>query len=65
MIVYLDLTEEEFKRYRRKYPVLKDVFNNKPSQYFFETANPYIGAGVGLQIGLPEELEPYAITDDS
>lgn len=57
MIIRLDLTETEYQRYKRKYPVLK----NKDG-YYFETKNPYISNG--LNIGLPEELEPYVIRDE-
>lgn len=64
MIIYLDLTETEYKRFKLKYPVLKDVFNDKPSQYYFETKNPYISTNFGLSIGLPEELDAYVISDD-
>ena len=63
MVIYLDLTEVEFKRYKRKYPILKDIYDNKPSQYYFETGNPYISNGMGLCIGLPEELEVYVIKE--
>ena len=59
MIIYLDLTEEEYKRYKRKYPVLKD----ENGMYFFETKNPYVSNGIGLCIGLPEELEVYEIKE--
>jgi hypothetical protein len=61
MIIYLDLTEEEFQRYKRKYPVLKSVSNDTPPRYFFETQNPYIE--FGLKVGLPEELEIYVIKE--
>jgi hypothetical protein len=64
MIVFLDLTEVEFQRYKRKYPILKSISNHKPSQYYFETQNPYISNGFGLCIGLPPELEDYVIYDD-
>ena len=65
MIIYLDLTETEYRRFKLKYPVLKDTRNDNPSLYYFETKNPYICNGVGLCIGLPEELDPYIISDDS
>lgn len=65
MIIYLDLTETEYQRYKRKYPVLKNINANKPSQYYFETKNPYICGGVGLSIGLPDELDDYVINDDN
>ena len=60
MIIRLDLTETEYNRYKRKYPVLKD-----DEGYYFETKNPYISNGFGLCIGLPKELEPYVIYEDS
>jgi hypothetical protein len=61
MVIYLDLTEVEYLRYKRKYPVLKCISNDTPSQYYFETRNPYVSNGIGLCIGLPEELEVYVI----
>lgn len=60
MIIRLDLTLLEYMRYKKKYPVLKDE-----DGYYFETQNPYISNGFGLCIGLPDELEPYVISDDS
>lgn len=60
MKILLDFTEPEYMRYKKKYPVLKDE-----DGYYFETQNPYISNGFGLCIGLPPELEPYVIYDDS
>ena len=60
MKISLDLTETEYNRYKRKYPVLKNE-----DGYYFETKNPYISNGFGLCIGLPQELEPYVIYEDS
>lgn len=60
MKISLDLTETEYNRYKRKYPVLKNE-----DGYYFETQNPYISNGFGLCIGLPQELEPYVIYEDS
>jgi hypothetical protein len=57
MRIDLDLTEAEFKRYKRKYPVLKD----ENGVYYFETQNPYLE--YGLKVGLPEELEVYVIKE--
>lgn len=65
MIVYLDLTETEYRRFKQKYPVLKDTSSDTPSEYYFETKNPYVSNGFGLCIGLPEELDPYVIYEDS
>jgi hypothetical protein len=56
----LDLTEPEYMRFKKRYPVLKDN-----EGYYFETANPYIDNGFGLRIGLPDELEEYVIYEDS
>lgn len=60
MKILLDLTYPEYMRFKKKYPVLKDK-----DEYYFETQNPYISNGFGLCIGLPDELEPYVISDDS
>ena len=60
MLIRLDLTETEYNRYKRKFPVLKD-----DEGYYFETKNPYISNGFGLCIGLPQELEEYIIYEDS
>lgn len=65
MIIYLDLTEPEYRRFKLKYPVLKDTRPDNPSLYYFETQNPYICNRVGLCIGLPEELDPYIISNDN
>jgi hypothetical protein len=65
MKVSLDLTEVEFQRYKQKYPIKKNISNDTPSQYYFETTNPYINNGFGLCIGLPAELEEYVIYEDS
>jgi hypothetical protein len=59
MIIYLDLTETEYVKYKRKYPVLKD----ENGLYYFVSKNPYISNGIGLCIGLPEELEVYVIKE--
>ena len=61
MVIRLDLTEPEYMRFKRKFPVLKD----KDGTYYFETKNPYVSNGFGLSIGLPPELEPYVINEDS
>jgi hypothetical protein len=58
MRIDLDLTEEEFQRYKRKYPILKD---ENGAGYYFETQNPYIE--FGIKVGLPEELEVYVIKE--
>jgi transketolase C-terminal domain/subunit len=58
MRIILDLTEPEYLRFKRKYPVLKDE-----DGYYFETQNPYLE--YGLKVGLPEELKEYAIDEDS
>lgn len=60
MKILLDFTEPEYMRYKKKYPVFKDE-----DGYYFETQNPYISNGFGLCIGLPPELEPYVIYDES
>lgn len=60
MRINLDLTEPEYMRFKRKYPVLKDK-----EGYYFETQKPYLGLGVGLCIGLPDELDAYVINDDN
>ena len=57
MRIDLDLTEAEFQRYKKKYPVLKD----ENGAYYFETQNPYLE--YGLKVGLPEELEVYVIKE--
>jgi hypothetical protein len=57
MRIELDLTEVEYIKYKKKYPVLKDL----NGVYYFETQNPYIE--YGLKVGLPEELEVYAIKE--
>jgi hypothetical protein len=57
MRIELDLTEVEYIKYKRKYPVLKDL----NGVYYFETLNPYIE--YGLKVGLPEELEVYVIKE--
>jgi hypothetical protein len=59
MIIYLDLTETEYVKYKRKYPVLKD----ENGLYYFETQNPYISKGIGLCVGLPAELYIYEIKE--
>ena len=59
MRVNLDLTEPEYMRYKRRYPVLKDK-----DGYYFLTHNPYIDNGFGLRVGLPDELEEYVIYED-
>ena len=61
MVIYLDLTLPEYMRFKKKYPVLKD----EDGAYYFETKNPCISNGFGLSIGLPPELEPYVINEDS
>jgi hypothetical protein len=57
MRIELDLSEMEYIKYKRKYPVLKDL----NGVYYFETQNPYIE--YGLKVGLPEELEVYVIKE--
>jgi hypothetical protein len=59
MRIDLDLTPPEYIKYKRKYPVLKD----ENGMYYFETKNPYVSNGIGLCIGLPEELEVYVIKE--
>ncbi len=59
MRIELDLTPTEYVKYKRKYPVLKDG----DGVYYFETQNPYIEYGMGLCIGLPEELYIYVIKE--
>lgn len=59
MRVNLDMSVPEYWRYKRRYPILKDK-----GGYYFETSNPYISNELGLCLGLPQELEPYAIYDD-
>lgn len=58
MRINLDLTETEYLRYKKRYPVLKDK-----EGYYFLTHNPYISNEFGLCIGLPEELEVYIIKE--
>ena len=61
MRIDLDLTEPEYMRLKKKYPILKD----ENGMYYFETANPYIDKGFGLRIGLPDELEEYVLYENS
>lgn len=58
MRINLDLTETEYLRYKKRYPVLKDK-----EGYYFLPHNPYISNEFGLCIGLPEELEVYKIEE--
>lgn len=58
MRINLDLTEPEYIRFKKKYPVLKDE-----DGYYFETQNPYIQ--YGIKVGLPDELKEYVIEEDS
>jgi len=60
MRVNLDLTEPEYLRFKKRYPVLKDK-----DGYYFITENPYISNDFGLCIGLPDELDVYVIEEDS
>jgi hypothetical protein len=57
MRIELDLSETEYIKYKKKYPVLKDL----NGVYYFETQNPYIE--YGLKVGLPEELNIYVIKE--
>lgn len=59
MRINLDLTEPEYMRYKKKYPVMKD----DDGTYYFKTQNPYIE--YGIKVGLPEELKQYVIDEDS
>ena len=59
MRINLDLTETEYFRFKKKYPLLKD----EDGTYYFETQNPYLE--YGLKVGLPEELKEYVIDEDS
>lgn len=58
MRINLDLSETEYLRYKKRYPVLKDK-----DGYYFLTQNPYVSNEFGLCIGLPEELEVYIIKE--
>lgn len=58
MIFYLEMPEDKYKEFKKKYPIRRSDINNK---LYYDTQTPYFGRF--MNTGMPFQLQEFIVSE--